>query len=86
MDMQRALEIVIELAAGNIIDDPEMAPEAAEQNTAIAMVTGMLETPDVPVPPDSDYWKVLEQLRGRLEMIEAENKELRTKLELAREE
>jgi len=42
------------------------------------------DAPDVPVPPDSDYWKVLEQLRGRLEMIEAENKELRTKLERAR--
>lgn len=66
---------------------------------ALQILNGLkAATPDVPVPPDSDCWKVLEQLRGQLEMLEAEitqlkkleaeneaeNKELRTKLGRAR--
>jgi len=38
MDIKEALDIVIELAEANVIDDPEMADERARQLEAIEMV------------------------------------------------
>ncbi len=43
MNITQALEIVLDLADQNVIDDPEMAEETLKQNEAIEWVTYYLE-------------------------------------------
>ena len=42
MNISKALEIVLELASQNIIDDPEMEEESARQNEAIKKIISVL--------------------------------------------
>ena len=43
MSITKALEIVLELADQNVINDPEMEEETSKQNEAIEFVTYYLE-------------------------------------------
>jgi len=43
MNITTALEIVLDLANQNVIDDPEMKEETSKQNEAIEWVTYYLE-------------------------------------------
>ena len=43
MNITKALEIVLELADQNVVDDPEMKEETLKQNEAIEWVTYYLE-------------------------------------------